>query len=115
MKLTKNHKVGDRVGQWMVLKYVGAGGQGTVYHVRNGKGVEGVLKRFKIPPWEPRRSEAVNRLRLEVDLLRRLSHPNIVKLLDANIEQAWIVMEYLSNGTLVAHLPFYKGDAVAAL
>src|SRR5438132_1436240 len=116
MRLKTRRKVGDRLGQWVVLKYVGAGGQGTVYHVRSQEGIsEGALKLFKIPRSKSRRTEAVNRLEREVELLGRLHHPNIVRLLDANIEDRWIVMEYLSNGTLADHLTLYKGRSVAAL
>jgi serine/threonine protein kinase len=108
--------VGDKLGQWIVLKYLGVGGQGTVYRVRSQEGRgEGALKLFAIPRSKRRRAEALNRLEREVEILRRLDHPNIVKLLDANIKDRWITMEYLPNGTLADHLSVYRGRAVAAL
>ncbi len=116
MKSKPRLKVRDKLGQWVVLKRLGAGGQGTVYQVRSGDGIrEGALKQFSIRGSKSRRTEAINRLEREIELLRKLRHPNIVKLLDANIEDRWIVMEYLSNGTLADHLPLYKGRAVGAL
>ncbi len=116
MKSKPRLKVRDKLGQWVVLKRLGAGGQGTVYQVRSEDGIrEGALKQFSIRGSKSRRTEAINRLEREIELLRKLRHPNIVKLLDANIEDRWIVMEYLSNGTLADHLPLYKGRAVGAL
>jgi serine/threonine protein kinase len=109
-------KVRDKLGQWVVSKYLGTGGQGIVYQVKNKDGIrEGAVKLFSIHGSKSRRAEALSRLEREVELLEKLDHPNIVKLLDANIGEGWIVMEYLSNGTLADHLPLYKGLAVAAL
>lgn len=109
-------KPGRKFGPWVITGHLGAGGQGVVYRVRDQDGIrEGALKRFAIKASKKWHAQVMTRLEREIDVLTRLHHPNIVKLLDSNIEQRWIVMEFLSNGNLADHLSNYKGHAVKAL
>jgi serine/threonine protein kinase len=58
---------------------------------------------------------AVARMRTELDTLKHLSHPGLIRLLDDRIDERWLVTEYFSDGTLLQHLGLFKGDALAAL
>jgi Protein kinase domain len=57
---------------------------------------------------------ALDRLRNEMKVLKE-NRPGLLKLLDANESEKWIVTEYCAKGTLDMHLSRYKGDAKHAL
>lgn len=73
----------------------------------------GALKMFKIPDG-PDGEEALGRLRNEISVLRQ-GKPGLVRLLEANERERWIVTEYMPSGTLEKHPSKYKGNAYAAL
>lgn len=57
----------------------------------------------------------IERMRSEIEALRSVSHPNLIRILDDDIENRWFVMEYFQGGTLADHLGTFKGDFVLAL
>lgn len=94
---------------WKVEKSVGEGGQGHLFLVtdvtkqRNG---QFALKRLK----DDRRKD---RFRLEVEAIRKLNHPNIVGVVDFNVDQSpyYYVMEYYEGGSLEKiGGPQFKGE-----
>ena len=97
-------------GRWKVLGTLKEGGQSWVYRVIDMKGEfegEYALKRLK-------RKDRVARFRTEVEILRRLQDPHIVKLIDAEIqedgsdEDSFLVMAIAANGDLDDRLQLYK-------
>jgi serine/threonine protein kinase len=46
----------------------------------------------------------LDRMKAEVDALRTLQHPNIIRILDANLDHRWFVMQYFPGGPLAAHM-----------
>jgi serine/threonine protein kinase len=74
----------------------------------------GALKRYKIPSTEPEASRAIGRLKNEIDVLRQ-NQPGLVKLLEANEEDKWIVTEFMPGSTLGKHPDTFKGNAHSAL
>lgn len=74
----------------------------------------GALKMFKIPVGSPDEEEALGRLRNEVAVLGQ-KKPGLVKLLDANEKEKWIVTEYMPNGTIDKKPSAYKGTPFRAL
>jgi serine/threonine protein kinase len=74
----------------------------------------GALKMFKIPEQGEEAEEAIGRLKNEITVLRE-SRPGLVKLLDANEKEQWMVTEYMPNATLDKTPTVYKGDVVGAL
>jgi serine/threonine protein kinase len=58
--------------------------------------------------------QALGRMRSEIAVLRQ-NRPGLVKLLDWNESERWIVTEYCYEGTLERHLTKYKGNASLAL
>jgi len=98
---------GDR---WRVKKSLKEGGQSHVFVVEDLKGEhEGLfaLKRLK-------RKDRVARFRREVDILQRLDDANIIKLIDAQVQEdgseddSYLVMPIAEKGDLDDRLSLYK-------
>lgn len=76
----------------------------------------GALKQLDIASDDSAEVEAaVQRFKREVEALKNLQHPGILRLIDANIAQRWFVTEYHPGGTLASASERYKGDALSAL
>jgi serine/threonine protein kinase len=54
--------------------------------------------------------QAQERIRREIKAMQDISHPNLLKVIDANLENYWYVSKYYKNGTLGAHLHRYAGN-----
>ena len=74
----------------------------------------GALKQFMIPESSPDADEAVKRLKNEISILRQ-GRPGLLKLIDSNDKERWIVTEFMSGGTLFDNPTRYKGDAYRSL
>jgi serine/threonine protein kinase len=74
----------------------------------------GALKQFALPESGPGAEEALKRLRNEISILRQ-GRPGLVKLIDANESERWIVTEFMSGGTFFDNPTRYRGDAHRAL
>ena len=58
---------------------------------------------------------ARRRLEAEVAVLARLSHPSLIGVLDARIDQGWFVTPYYTEGTLASQLQRFVGRPAEAL
>ncbi len=70
-----------KIGPFILGKQIGAGGMGVVYkatYVENGKEV--ALK--VLPPGLASDVKLLKRFEREIDILKRLTHPNIVKFIE---------------------------------
>jgi serine/threonine protein kinase len=103
--------------RWKLIESINAGGQGDVFRVTDeSKELSGewALKRL-------RRKDRVARFRQEVEILKRLQHDNIIKLVDAEVQQdggdeaSFLVMPIAQHGDLDARLGIYTGhiDSIA--
>ncbi len=72
------------------------------------------LKAFKIPNKNPEHDLAIGRLSNEISVLSQ-SLPGMLKLLDSNKDEGWIVTDLMRGGTLEDHPEMFKGDAYRAL
>ncbi|CAK9137814.1 unnamed protein product [Ilex paraguariensis] len=83
---------------------VGKGGFGRVYKgtLRSGEVV--AIKKMELPPFKL--AEGEQEFRVEVDILSRLEHPNLVSLIGycADGKQRFLVYEYMQKGNLQDHL-----------
>jgi serine/threonine-protein kinase len=92
---------GDVVGQYRVVAQVGRGGQGHVYQAECA-GRLLVLKLFQSRPASPWGE-------LEIDILRRIEHPNVVRIRgygrwpDPEQGFLYIAMEYVEGPALEEH------------
>jgi serine/threonine-protein kinase len=98
--------VGRRVGPYQIDAQIGRGGMGSVWraHRVDGRYDGTVAVKFIHAAWVGHAAEA--RFRTEGNLLGRLSHPNIARLLDAGIlegNQPYIVLEYVEGDPIDVH------------
>ncbi|KAK4488854.1 hypothetical protein RD792_004644 [Penstemon davidsonii] len=84
--------------------FIGKGGFGRVYKgtLRSGEIV--AIKKMELPKFKE--AEGEREFRVEVDILSRLDHPNLVNLIGycADGKQRFIVYEYMHKGNLQDHL-----------
>jgi len=75
----------------------------------------GALKMLKIEETGAgAEEEAVGRLKNEISILK-LRRPGLLRLLDANEKERWVVTEYMPGGTLDKKPATFKGDALGTL
>ena len=72
------------------------------------------LKMFKIAEGGKEAEESLGRLKNEIAVLRQ-NRPGLLRLLDANEKERWIVTEYMPDGALDKNPTTYQGDALGAL
>ena len=99
---------GQRVGGLELVRELGRGGFGVVWEARDPSGRTVALKAVRPGPRERLREE---RLLREAEAAARLSHPNLVTLLDAGRSEAgpYLTLELLSPD-VASHVPA-KGRA----
>ena len=95
---------GQKVGQYTVERLIGHGGMGNVYLATSAAGQKVALKLLHmhmtaIP-------EYVKRFQMEATLARKLTHPNVVRVLDCGQvgEQHFIAMEYIEGESLAQRM-----------
>ncbi|KAL6983632.1 putative serine/threonine-protein kinase pbl28, variant 2 [Sarracenia purpurea var. burkii] len=83
---------------------VGKGGFGRVYKATLQTGEVVAIKKMELPSF--REAEGEHEFRVEVDILSRLDHPNLVSLIGycADGKHRFLVYEYMHNGNLQDHL-----------
>ena len=93
---------GTRIGDWRLAEPVGAGGMGLVYRAERADGAfeMNVAIKFIRSADDPLMAE---RLALETQLLARLDHPNIARVIDGGTlpdGQNYLVMEWIEGRDL---------------
>lgn len=88
----------ERFGDYRLEGTLGAGGMGTVFRARDP---DGRLVALKLLANRGGRTQRM-RFRYEIACLRRLDHPNVVRVLDASAEgpRPWVAMEYVDAPNL---------------
>ncbi|MEM8605880.1 MAG: serine/threonine-protein kinase [Myxococcota bacterium] len=79
-------KKGTRIGPWSLIKSIGSGGQGEVWQVRYAEERHAPPRAMKLCLANERKERC--RFEQEVGLLQRLTHSNVVEVLDASLEWA---------------------------
>jgi len=89
---------GTRIGPYRVERVIGAGGWSTVYEVVDAAGQRWALKRLR----DDLGPDALARFHREVDSLRRIEHPGVVRLIDAGVDGAapYLVTPVVAGPTL---------------
>jgi serine/threonine protein kinase len=105
--LTKRKRLyaGRRLGDYEIEDEIGRGSMGIVYRARHETRGLVALKLF--PPEREEDAESVARFEREARLIRKLDHPNVVKL--HSIEEIdglrFFTMDHVAGETLLAALP----------
>jgi len=103
----------DKIGKYKLIREVGRGATATVYLAEHPQYPEPVaLKLIRFD--DKAKDEAkwnrrlLKLLRAEMDVSRKLDHPNIIKIFDTCVEKdyAYIVMEYFPGTTLEHYCSF---------
>ena len=95
----------DRIGPYLIEKRVGAGGMGNVYLGRHEQ-TGAVVAVKELPASLAREAGFVHRFNREIEAMRKLSCPNIVKLFDSGTdgEIYYYSMEYVDGENLTTRL-----------
>jgi serine/threonine protein kinase len=91
---------GQHLGHYEIIREIGRGGMGTVYLARRAD--DAFSKRVAVKVLAPERSnpELVRRFRQEREIVARLEHPHIARLLDGGTTERGVpysVMEYVEG------------------
>jgi serine/threonine-protein kinase len=95
----------ERIGRYQVLRAIGRGGMGVLYHARDAvQGREVALKVMSADTLED--EEARTRFHHEARLAARVQHRNIVKVIESGLDGdvPFIAMEFLRGQTLAERL-----------
>ncbi|HET6424226.1 MAG TPA: protein kinase [Planctomycetaceae bacterium] len=95
----------ETLGPYQLLEEIGAGGMGTVYLAKHRETQD--LAAIKVlPPQLAREEGFVMRFTREAEMLRTLTNPHVVRLLDSGVddETYYFVMEYVDGETLAYRL-----------
>jgi serine/threonine protein kinase len=92
---------GRLIGDYKITESLGSGGMAVIYKALDTRSGKLVAVKF-LRPAISNLELAVQRFEQEAKALTRLSHPDIVQLIDYGHHEGWpyLVMEYLSGGTL---------------
>jgi len=97
----------EKIGKYEIIRTLGKGATAVVYLARDpDSGREVAVKLIRFGEDNAAMSRRLRKLfQIEGSVGRRLDHPNIVKIYDAQIEsdQAYIVMEYIEGKALDYH------------
>jgi len=107
---------GRNIGAYTLISLTGQGGMGSVWRARRNDGrFEGVVAlKFLSLAVVGRAGE--ERFRREGNILARLAHPNIAKLLDAGVSatgQHYLVLEYIAGENIDIYCDHHKLDVNA--
>jgi tetratricopeptide (TPR) repeat protein len=91
---------GEMVGRYRIVRLLGRGGMGSVYHAERADDQYQQSVALKIVEWCPSVSDLTGRFRSERQILARLAHVNIARLLDGGQLQdgtPYLVMEHITG------------------
>lgn len=113
--MSMTDRVGEQLGKYQITRLLGTGGFAEVYlgvHVHLG--TEAAIKLLHA---QLAGAEEVEKFRREAQTIATLLHPNIVRVLDFDVERGtpYLVMDYAPNGSLRQRLPQNTPLAPAAI
>jgi serine/threonine protein kinase/tetratricopeptide (TPR) repeat protein len=93
-------EIGRRIGAYVILRRLGEGGMGVVYLAARSDGCFEKQVAIKFLRSDARSEEALHRFCSEREVLARLDHPHIARLIDAGTTQEgvpYFIMEYVDG------------------
>jgi serine/threonine protein kinase len=89
------------IGNYFILDKLGAGGMGVVFKAKHRR-LDRIVAIKMLPPSLARDRDLLLRFRREVKVAARLSHPNLVAVLDADEDRGvqFMTMEYIEGSDL---------------
>jgi serine/threonine protein kinase len=97
-----NNLVGRTLGQYKIIEHLAMGGMADIYKAEDTHVVDRVVIIKIIRKNDRYAEDFLKRFEREIKVLARLSHPHIVKIINAGKYNGlpYLVMEYFSGGTL---------------
>jgi serine/threonine protein kinase len=102
--------IGDRVGRYLVLSSLGAGGMGVVFAAYDPQLDRKIALKLLRSGLAVSNKDARTRLRREAQAIAQLSHPNVVSVYDVGTTDdgdLYIAMEFVEGDTLTTWLKRY--------
>jgi predicted ATPase len=94
----------EKLGKYRIAREIGRGAMGAIYEALTPYDERVAVKTMLMPPDLPsqRQWELVDRFLMEARAIRRLEHPNVVRVLDTGVDRGdfFIVMEFLDGRSL---------------
>ena len=109
-------EIGKRIGAYVIIREIGQGGMGTVYLAARADGYFEKQVAIKLLKRGVANEEVLRRFRSEREVLARLDHPNIARLIDAGTTDdglPYFVMEYI-DGIPITRFLDEKREGLAA-
>src|SRR5260370_29282799 len=109
-------EIGKRVGAYVIIREIGHGGMGTVYLAARADGYFEKQVAIKLLKHGVANEEVLRRFRSEREVLARLDHPNIPRLIDAattDDDPPYFVIEYI-DGIPITRFLDEKRESLAA-
>jgi hypothetical protein len=106
----KTLSIGDRVGRYLVLSSLGAGGMGVVFAAYDPQLDRKIALKLLRSGLAVSSKDARTRLRREAQAIAQLSHPNVVSVYDVGTTDdgdLYIAMEFVEGDTLTIWLKKY--------
>lgn len=96
-------EIGTKAGPYEIIDLIGRGGMGNVFLAQHDQTNELVAIKTLLKDALEEDPQLLERLKRESEALRRLNHPNIVKILDLILvdKEYAIVLEYVQGGSLL--------------
>jgi serine/threonine protein kinase len=110
LRPTRTLTIGDRVGRYLVLSALGAGGMGVVFSAYDPQLDRKVALKLLRAGITYNTKDARTRLRREAQAIAQLSHPNVVGVYDVGSteeDDLYIAMEFVEGDTLTTWLKAY--------
>jgi len=107
-------KAGDRCGPWRLIELIGSGGMGEVWLAERADGLYTARVAVKFLKTDSDLTRFITRFAQERELLARLDHPGIARMLDAGFKDGapYLVLEYVAGQRLLdyvrAHAPHVR-------
>ncbi len=105
LRHNERDRIGERIGAYAIVGELGRGGMGAVYFAERADGQFEKCVAIKVLKRGTDTDEVLRRFRIERQILAKLEHPNITRLLDAgttNDGLPYFVMEFV-EGTPITH------------
>ncbi len=99
-----SNRIGQQLGNYRLIRLLGSGGFAEVYlgeHIYLGTSAAIKVLYTQLT------DDEMGKFRTEARIIARLNHPNIVRVLEFDVEDKtpFLVMDYAPNGTLRQHYP----------
>lgn len=111
-------RTGQRIGDWRILETLGQGGMGAVYLAERADGAFEQRAALKIIRSDLVSRDTFDRFLQERQILARLRHPHIARLLDGGTTEdgrPFLVMEYAEGVPITRYAAEHKLDVPARL